>query len=897
VPSTAVYGRVFLQNDTSATSVEFDSIVLFRLASMEDEVVDGPSRGAITASNSSYRPLTNPLAAVDDGFSGSPPLDYSEIDIAAFQMLSSVGPVTMNVNSGVISGLQPATVYHVYYDDPTYMGGAVTYYANQLQIISLDGTGRFYVGSIRTPSTGALPTIGNNDGGTGAQSGQLYMLSPTLRNDMDIGGDQPNTWYPASYPDTDGDTTTYFDMNVADTIFVSGIPTPVGANSKWTDLKLKVRSEVLSVTPSGAAAIDWSLDDGQTWTGDVLGGNFFNVVYGSDVDAVATVGANAGSGTAWTNPANITQADNYATLTSVAHGLTSQNLQATGFGFDLAAGSVIEGITVSFDELDSGAAETGVNAEQGLFTVQLLKAGSPVGDAKTLPGAGTSTPQFGNNTDLWETTWSVSDINNSNFGFEIAAVTPALLDAWTATTYFSPNALIIDSNGNFQLLEVAGTSGATTPSWATTLGAATTDGTNVWALYQFATSWTAGTIFSPGDPTIPPGPANTPTFITANAGGTNCVFELCASTQPQLGNLIAYCWPTGNKGEIDIVYPIGETPTANVVNTNINSLHWWTHIEPWSGSTDNMYWYPVNPDGTVGTTGYDLLFNEAWQTIVLGQITFPAPGIYNFSIEHDDGTLIAFDPSMCSLVTGTVTNVACTLSPAMGFPWMCGDNNSGSWQDFFSIKVFAAGPIQFELGYINWEHSGHLRVTCQDSTGTYQELIPVSTPLETGATAPVWPAWSVSLAPSWPSVTEANGFVWVNRGPVTDFAWAANKGFTAAGTAIQDSNGDKEISYRAGYSGFSQPSWPANGYTTDGASLIWRNVGGFTAATDFNFSVRNARIDVAFLPPDAENTRPATTDELSLPLTQNLAAIQVRYTLDVGGDMRIYEVWAECQMG
>ena len=226
VPSTAVYGKVYLQNDTTSGTpvvLEFDSIVLFRVASLEDEVVNGPSRGAITAANTSYRPLTNPLTAVDDGYSGSPSVDHCEIDIAAFTMRCSIGPVDISVNSGTITGLLPQTTYHVYYDDPTYTGGAVTYYANTVQAVALDATGRFYVGSILTPQAGGLDTIGNNDGGTGAQSGQLYWLSPTLRADYDSNGNQ--TWYPANAEETDGDTTTAHDLTVEDTIWLGGIPT------------------------------------------------------------------------------------------------------------------------------------------------------------------------------------------------------------------------------------------------------------------------------------------------------------------------------------------------------------------------------------------------------------------------------------------------------------------------------------------------------------------------------------------------------------------------------------------------------------------------------------------------------------------------------------------------
>jgi hypothetical protein len=904
VPSAAVYGRVYLQNDTTTatsppttTAVEFDSVVLIRVASLEDEVVNGPTRGAITAANSSYRPLSNPLTAVDDGISGSPPLDRCEIDIAAFTMRSAIGPTNISINSGVITGLLPSTTYHVYYSDASYAGGAVTYFANTTQAIVLDSESNWYVGSIRTPVTGGLPTIGNNDGGTGAQSGQLYWLSPTLRADIDANNNQ--TWYACNQPDADGDTSTFFDLLVEDTVWLGGIPsTP----SKWSSLQLKIHSSVLSVTAAGAAFLDYSLDDGSTWT------NIYNVVYGSDSIEFATAGANSGgAGTAWTNPANIVSPTSYATLTSVAHGLTSQSVQATGLGFSLATGSTIDGITVNFDEIDGGTAEP---LEQGQFQVQLLKAGTPVGTPKIVNGQGTTTLQLGNNTDLWGATWGVSDINNSGFGVEIAAVTPSALGTWGASTYYSPLGMMIDSNGNFQVVVTPGTSAATHPTWATTpLGQTTTDGTVVWALYQLASTWSAGQVWNPGNPNIPTGPTNVPHFITATAGGVSCVFELTSGTQqmPQLGNITAYIWTTSTKGAFDKAYPLGNPPSANAVNTNVNSLHWYTNVLPWANnsSTYDVYWDQVNGDGSLGPN-FDMLFNQGWEALVVGQIYFPRAGVYNFILDHDDGAMIAFDPSMCKKVGGTVTNDAWSSnSPSLGYPWMAGNNNSGSRQDSFSINVTTAGSvIEFELGYINWEHAGHLILTCADSTGTYRDLIPTSTSLKTGTTTPTWPAWTTSLAPYWASVSDASGsLVWVNRGPVTDFQWAASTPYTAAATTITDSNGDKETPYRAGKSGTTHPTWnttistTASGQTADSTSLVWDNVGGYTSATSFNFSVRNANIDVSYLPPTAQNTRTATTDEITLALNQNLSLIQVRYGLTLGGEIRMYEVWVEALAG
>ncbi|MFZ0769784.1 MAG: hypothetical protein ACLP56_06020 [Candidatus Sulfotelmatobacter sp.] len=107
------------------------------------------------------------------------------------------------------------------------------------------------------------------------------------------------------------------------------------------------------MTSGGAAFVDYSLDDGQTWT------NIYDVAYGSDQYVTCTTAANGGgAGTAWTNPGNLDSTTNYATLTGVAHAQTSQADQATGFGASIPVGSTITGFVVNFDETDGGSADS-----------------------------------------------------------------------------------------------------------------------------------------------------------------------------------------------------------------------------------------------------------------------------------------------------------------------------------------------------------------------------------------------------------------------------------------------------------------------------------------------------------------------------------------------------------
>jgi phage tail sheath protein FI len=60
--------------------------------------------------------------------------------------------------------------------------------------------------------------------------------------------------------------------------------------------------------------------------------------------------------------------------------------------------------------------------------------------------------------------------------------TGSLFPAWSSSQVFAVGAEILDSNGNLQRVTTAGTSGTTPPSWSTTIGGTTTDGTVTWTL-------------------------------------------------------------------------------------------------------------------------------------------------------------------------------------------------------------------------------------------------------------------------------------------------------------------------------------------------------------------------------------------------------------------------------
>jgi len=132
----------------------------------------------------------------------------------------------------------------------------------------------------------------------------------------------------------------------------------------------------------------------------------------------STGSTSADSGTVdWTGPGNITASDNSRATASLGKGVVSYYLRATGFGFNIPTGSTINGITV---EIERSIAEATSNTRDE--SVKIIKDGTITGDEKADTGtfwpvnSGDAYATYGGSTDTWGATWTVADINSSNFG-------------------------------------------------------------------------------------------------------------------------------------------------------------------------------------------------------------------------------------------------------------------------------------------------------------------------------------------------------------------------------------------------------------------------------------------------------------------------------------------------
>lgn len=141
-------------------------------------------------------------------------------------------------------------------------------------------------------------------------------------------------------------------------------------------------------------------------------------------------GANAGgAGTAWTNPNNVTSAVSYATVSLTGANQAAQYDNATQFAFAISSETIL-GIAVTFDVICSA---TGIGTAG--FSAVLLKNGVQVGNSEIYWSTTTSatTVTLGATNDLWGTSWTTNDTNQSTFGVAIAAITGSL--AHPLTTY------------------------------------------------------------------------------------------------------------------------------------------------------------------------------------------------------------------------------------------------------------------------------------------------------------------------------------------------------------------------------------------------------------------------------------------------------------------------------
>ncbi len=134
----------------------------------------------------------------------------------------------------------------------------------------------------------------------------------------------------------------------------------------------------------------------------------------------------------WTTPENAASSNNsYALITRTTPGpatIFSTYLKALNFGFSIPSGATIDGVIVEIERKSNiNSAGYGIKDE----VLKLVKGGTVVGTDKAATATFWPTTEaiasYGSSSDLWGTTFTSSDINNSTFGIvlQIELTTPA----------------------------------------------------------------------------------------------------------------------------------------------------------------------------------------------------------------------------------------------------------------------------------------------------------------------------------------------------------------------------------------------------------------------------------------------------------------------------------------
>lgn len=124
----------------------------------------------------------------------------------------------------------------------------------------------------------------------------------------------------------------------------------------------------------------------------------------------------------WVNPGNASAEDGAVTSSGIGAETPSYYLHSTNYSFSIPAGSTINGITAEAKVFYSDALNGPVVKD---FLIQIIKGGTKGATNRADANAWTTTPTYktwGGAADLWGETWTVSDINASNFGFSILCV-------------------------------------------------------------------------------------------------------------------------------------------------------------------------------------------------------------------------------------------------------------------------------------------------------------------------------------------------------------------------------------------------------------------------------------------------------------------------------------------
>jgi hypothetical protein len=242
-----------------------------------------------------------------------------------------------------------------------------------------------------------------------------------------------------------GTTTATGNGNITDL----GVPNPIQHGVVWdtaANPTVALATKTAQGVPAGASAFTSSitgLTPGTLYHVRAYATSVIGTSYGEDVTfttyyaiTTTTSATNAGTGTnvtgvgtiSWTNPGNII-ADDTSYATATLSNATSRYLEGTNYGFAIPADATINGIVVTIGRFESVTDKGRVRDN----VVSLIKGGAITGTNKAVtqewPTGSPVAATYGSTSDLWGATWTPADINASNFGVALSAISSKMRTA------------------------------------------------------------------------------------------------------------------------------------------------------------------------------------------------------------------------------------------------------------------------------------------------------------------------------------------------------------------------------------------------------------------------------------------------------------------------------------
>jgi hypothetical protein len=373
-----------------------------------------------------------------------------------------------------------------------------------------------------------------------------------------------------------------------------------------------------------------------------------------------------------------------------------------------------------------------------------------------------------------------------------------LQSTWAASSAYTAGQFVIDSNGAIQtVITATGTSGATGPTWNTSVAGTTTDGTITW-MNNGPWAWQPNTAYVAGQFVVDPG-GYIQTVSTAGASASSPPAWLqpeAAGTTRQDGGVI---WQAGGKGYWQPNHPYAAGQLILDGNNNIQIVQ-----TPGASGPSVPIWDPNPGQLTQEQTGGVVWSNLGHATWQPNTNYFPGQAIID---------------STGSIQTATNDGTTASSPPS----WLQPEAQGQTTQDGIIWQSAGSAPWQPDFLY----SAGQLIV---DASGNAQIV-------QTGGI-------SGDSVPSWNSMlgqtTQDSGVVWQNLG---HSAWQSGTSYSA-GQAILDPSGNIQIATIGGASGATQPAWTegANATTVD-AAVIWTNKGPLAWRPNTNYAAGQIILD------------------------------------------------------